>query len=334
MDNEDRIVYLNYFKNGKENQFGFFYKARNLYFAHSYFQPEKSHYLLFNSWTKGVETQESLGVNFKSLGVKELSKDKTNKFKSATEILNSEEKFVVKTINKKEEKLKRKIRFILEDLYKLKSFQKLRDFADEQADLSKLEKKIKINNIKINFKEKEHYKRRNELFEKSKALKSNIDLMESRLKEARKQLDKIQKMSVGKGENSLQTIKPVFHQRSQRTQVLETKKVEYDIVEIENLKFCIGKSSAGNDNMRKEWAKKDDIWFHLDGETSPHIIMKGTTTITDEVLRSVAKLMNQYIKKENKELNLIYTAVKNLKGIKGVRGSVNFKKEKHIRVIL
>ena len=78
---------------------------------------------------------------------------------------------------------------------------------------------------------------------------------------------------------------------------------------------------------------RDDIWFHLDGDKSSHIIIKlGNHSLEYELLQIIGSVMLDYSKFNYLEANLIYTQVKNLKGVPGITGSVNYKKEKRIRI--
>ena len=96
----------------------------------------------------------------------------------------------------------------------------------------------------------------------------------------------------------------------------------------------VGLSANGNDELRKNWAKKDDLWFHLEDLRSPHIICKlNNEVLSENVLKLIGSVMIDYSEFDFSEANLIYTQVKNLKGVKGAPGMVNFKKEKHIKVL-
>ena len=119
-----------------------------------------------------------------------------------------------------------------------------------------------------------------------------------------------------------------------KTEVTKSAEKSYEIHDFGNLSLGIGLSSNGNDQLRSDWAKKSDYWFHLDGDKSPHIIIKlKDLSLTENVFIVVASAMISYSKMDYREANLIYTQVKNLKGVKGASGKVTYKKEKRIRVL-
>jgi predicted ribosome quality control (RQC) complex YloA/Tae2 family protein len=331
LSDEDRIIYLEYIKYGKINTMGFFYLGRSLYFANHYFDLKDEQFKTYCSW-KSKKNENMLEENFKELtDTCELDKEKENKLIPITEIIEREEKSLTKEVNKKFKKLTRKIELIKGDLSKMENYKELYDFADSNQDLSELNKKITINGIKINFIEKEHFKRRDQLFKKAKSLKNKIEFMRNRLEKAEKENFQIKK---DKLVNNLKTIKPVMYQAKSEKKLPEDKKNDFNIIEIRGLKAAIGVSAKGNDQLRKEWASKEDMWFHIDGDISPHIIIKGWDKTDEEVLTQVARLFKTEMKLNTDEINIIYTQVKNLKGVKGVKGLVNYKKEKHIRIIL
>ena len=59
----------------------------------------------------------------------------------------------------------------------------------------------------------------------------------------------------------------------------------------------------------------------------------GSVVTRENILRLIGSVMIEYSEFDFSEANLIYTQVKNLKGVKGAPGKVIFKKEKHIKVI-
>ena len=67
----------------------------------------------------------------------------------------------------------------------------------------------------------------------------------------------------------------------------------------------------------------------MDGDTSPHAIVKADQLELNEFLFDVvASIILHYSGHDFTHANLIYTKVKDLKGVKGTPGKVIFKKEK------
>jgi predicted ribosome quality control (RQC) complex YloA/Tae2 family protein len=330
VEQNDRLIFLEYIKNKKLNTFGFFYLGRNLYFAHEYFNVKTNSIITYRSWDS-EKSDESIHDCFEALINNKINDTKKeNKFVSAQNILENEKKSLKKNKTKKTKKLERKISFIKEDLKKMSNYNALYSFADECQDLGTLPKKHTVEGIKISFKEKAHYKRRNELFEKAKKLKAKIPFMKDRLEDCKREYDLIRNKESFL--NDLKTIKP-FMTRAKKKEVKATKsQKEYLIIETENILMAKGNSASGNDQMRKEWANKDDLWFHVDGEKSAHIIVKKYNLPFENLCEEIAREFAKDLK--SNEINLIYTQVKNLKGVKGIRGMVNYKKEKHLRIKL
>lgn len=329
LNDKDRIIYINYFKYGKVNTFSLFYKGRELYFANKYYNLDKKNYETYCSWSSQKRDHISSDI-FEELGVEDLNKEKENNIVEIGVLLDRELSDARKIFKKDNKKLKRKIDNINNDLMKIKNFHKLYEFVESQPDLSKLDEKIRIHGVRFSFKEKDHYKRRDQIYSKAKKLKKIKPHMLNRLEQAKDDLIKIEKSDRVK--NNLSILKPII----KTIKKLNKSKVEngYIVKNIENLAVAIGKSSQGNDQMRKEWAKKDDWWFHLDNETSSHIIVKGSIDDILSKIESIALLMKEESKLNSNEVNLIYTQVKNLKGNKGTAGSVIYKKIKYIRVNL
>ena len=99
--------------------------------------------------------------------------------------------------------------------------------------------------------------------------------------------------------------------------------------------MAVGLNASGNDRMRKEWAGKDDWWIHATHGVSPHVIVKLKSSIASvidpEILRLAGSCLAEYMN-DRIEVDLIYTKVNMLKGVKGTPGKVTYKSEKHFRV--
>ena len=83
----------------------------------------------------------------------------------------------------------------------------------------------------------------------------------------------------------------------------------------------------------KAFAKKNDLWLHLDGHKSGHMFVKGDREPRMDELSVLGSALVDYSGLKIADIPLLFTQVKNLKGVKGVAGMVNYKKEKHLLVI-
>ncbi len=335
IDESDRIFSIDYAKWGRINKFTFFYNARNLYFANFFFDPDKGTTRLFKSWTMKTEDAKSFSFEiFDDVGRSQLDKSNLNLEISPLKSLLAKEKRSAMTGasgGKSKKFLNRKKRRILEDLNKVNTISKLKEMT-EAEDLTRLPMKNKIDGVKLNFKFKDHYKRRDEVFTKIKKLNKAKKILDLRLKDTEESLSTFKNISL---ENNLRPIAPVWKtQKNTKTTTVSNEK-NYKVISGEICQLGIGTTAQGNDQLRSEWAKKTDYWFHLDGDKSPHIIARiDGNVLTPEIINLAASALAEYSQFDYEEVNLIYTQVKNLKGVKGSAGKVIFKKEKRIRSLV
>lgn len=336
IDSKDRVVKITYHKWGRDNHFYLFYKARQLYFANTYFDTKDNEFYDFKSWNNKKLKSAGLGFEiFDEVGRTSLENKEydSSDIPTMSKLLKKEEsKAELKVLEGKSKKfLKRKIKNIENDLIKVDKWPSIIKYIDEVEDISKSERKIRIDGIEIKFKEKEHYLRRDELYTKIKKLKKAKKILELRLHDTKNILLKFDKKDVVK--STLPTTKPVWTSQKPKLEVLTDKDNDFKVIKNDAMQIAIGLSSKGNDQMRKNWASKNDYWFHLDGDKSAHVILKNNNKIIDiDLLKLVASVIVTYSKLNYRTANLIYTQVKNLKSVKGSPGKVIYKKEKRIQV--
>lgn len=334
IDEKDRIFKIDYRRYGQKNTMMFFYCGRELYFANRYFNEKKLTRELFCSW-KGTLEDTFRGDDFEifdEIGRKDIENKKSQtKNRNFSLLIKAEYKKAETTAigGKSLKFLKRKEKKILSDIENTKMISRLQDIANLK-DLTSLPMKNKFERIKLNFKTTEHYKRRDEVFTKIKKLKKAKSILSLRLEDTQK---KITEYGTNKNlQNILKTVTPLWMNKTKSITKIETKQ-EYKIFSIDLCDLGVGTTARGNDSLRKEWGRKLDMWFHLDGDKSPHIIVKMKNSILDEKLFQIISVcMKKFGNISGDEVTLVYTPVKNLKGVKGVAGKVIFKKEKRIRV--
>lgn len=335
LDEKDRIIKIDYGRFGHTNSLMLFYKGRELYFANIFFDEKTKRFQVFRSWMKGSSEVENTDFSvFDELGRKDIDKNKSTTLSvSISKLLNDEKKKALSllTSGKSKKFLIRKKKNISADITQVNKWPKLVEFIQNHGEFDKLKRKEVIVGFKISFKNKEHYKRQDELYLKVKKLKKAQKILSLRLEDTQESLDKQEFLDF---ENKLKIIKPIWFQ-SFKSDAVEIKKEKgYVVHTFKNFHVGVGISAIGNDQMRKAWAKKDDVWFHAHGDKSPHVIVKMKNSNLDvELFKIIASAMLHYMKSSSTEINLLYTAVKNLKGVKGVAGSVNYKKEKYITVL-
>ena len=334
IDTKDRILSINYHKWGHVNKFGIFYFGSKLYFSHHFFDSKAKKMNLYRSWSKKSKVISEVNIfeTFDEIGRKDLDKKKVKPLVDINVLLKKELELAEtnKEKNKSKKFLERKINRIYEDLKRVSRWEQLYELANKENNLAKYPHKTKLFDINIKFEEKDHFKRRNQIFEKAKKLKKAVPILKQRLENTQNSLNNPNRSEYS---NKLTPIKPYWNDLKVNSK--ETSKSENNIIFFNHpeMKIAIGLNAKGNDEARKNWANKEDLWFHMDGDKSSHIFVKLINSVLDqEKLKIIGGAMLEYSKLHYSEVNLIYTAVKNLKGVPGIAGTVNYKKEKRIRV--
>jgi predicted ribosome quality control (RQC) complex YloA/Tae2 family protein len=108
--------------------------------------------------------------------------------------------------------------------------------------------------------------------------------------------------------------------------------LDFKVFSMDRCMIAVGKSSRGNDQLRSKWAGKEDLWLHLDGIKSAHVVIKMKSGLPgNEEINLASSILAHFSHFPGEWIPVIYTQVKNLKGVSGVAGMVTYKKEKHLR---
>lgn len=322
----------------QKNALKFFYKGRKLYFANYHYDPKQDCMKLFRSWTlENTDYPNESFDYFDEVGRKELAeKNKTPaeapKF-SIDQLLAKELRDAQHTKEKKKSKkfnIRKRDR-IMADLEVVNRWEVLQRIAFDTEDFTKFPQKCVVDGFKLRFKESEHFKRRDEVFAKVKKLKRAQGFLETRLKDVLAACAGLVETS---DVNQVPVTKPFWHQKkkdpNKSTHIPSTG--GYKIFAFPGFEMGVGLTAIGNDELRRNWAKKDDTWFHLDQVKSPHIIIKNNKVLDEETLKLIGSVMIDFSTFDFSEANLVYTQVKYLKGVKGAAGKVIIKKEKRVKV--
>ena len=98
---------------------------------------------------------------------------------------------------------------------------------------------------------------------------------------------------------------------------METRVEEVYIPKLkQNVVFTIGKNANGNDEAISD-AGPEDIWFHLEGQSSCHVIATVPEDLGRKergyILRKGAELCKQNSReKSGKNVEIVYTKIKNV----------------------
>jgi predicted ribosome quality control (RQC) complex YloA/Tae2 family protein len=175
------------------------------------------------------------------------------------------------------------------------------------------------------------FERRNVVFQKIKKLRRGEGILNERLKS-------VEEMLEGKEEtkemiSSLPVIRPIWG-KTESPKPAQTLNPHHDfrVIKLDNCQLGVGNNANGNDQLRNKWASKEDIWFHLDGIKSAHAILKLDSPVvpSPELVNLVASILAYFSHFNGDWIPIIFTSVKNLKGVTGAPGMVTYKKEKHL----
>ncbi len=319
-DDLDRILLL---KLSNESCFAFFWRGPQLYFLHYY--TKEGQKKLFRSWRSSeksdleswqeIKNDKELFLYFDEVGRSEhsgsiFSKRKIEKYfeeqkdkSSETGLSSSRKKFFL-----------RKIERIENDLKKVKKWEEFRDKAE--AALT--------------------YDERNTFYEKSKKLRQAQILLQGRLSDTLKEKTQ-EELKPKRAAYDDKVVNPIFEKQDTKPVEANIKQKtthDIDIFSWGNVKIAVGISSSGNDYLRREWAHKEDWWFHMEGERSAHVVVKikNISEISDELYELIGSMVRDYSQVSFEEIPLIFAQVKNLKGIKGSKGSVTISRPRYRRV--
>lgn len=242
-----------------------------------------------------------------------------------------------KQVTRKSKFLKRKIENIANDISRLSNLISLQEKVsaleehEVQEDIYLYgEYKLKIKKG-LNF-----YQKRDFIFQKIKSFRVAKVILEKRLVEAKKEsFTFIDSPIVNQGRQF--AVMPEWKSSKGSKKVLSgDDNVPFDQYQIsDGTVIAHGKNATANDWLRSKWSRKEDYWFHLENKTSGHVFVRlSSRSFDQEFLSVIASLLaSSESRMIGAEIDLIYTQVKNIKGIKGQPGAVTMKKTKQVRLV-
>ncbi len=335
----DRILIVPYIKYAKTSYFCYFWSGRKAYMINAFYPDDKKAMRVFTNWRGGIPliepSKSDLISLFDEVGRSEQKKDFSVVHSSIEDILEKEkgQHVLEKVYSKKEKIMRRKVGLIQGDLKKILEHEDLKKYISKGEEQLKNLTEIKLGSFNFKF----HgitspHQKANLIFERIKKLKGAQSLVEERLKKTEHDLENIRSNPVDELE--------VKNLPGPKFQVLKTERVtrktaqDWDEFRLNSFRFAIGKSAHGNDDLRSTFSHKEDWWMHLDQKQSAHLVLKASwPTLSPDEQNILASALLEYSGIDISSHNLIpiiYTQVKNLKGVKGAAGSVIFKKEKRI----
>ena len=343
MDSLDRILIIPYTKFNLQNYFMYFWQGRKSYLLHAFYPSPKEAMKVYTSWAGDITLSSTENILnelltlFNEVGRTEISKDQVVKnIGSIDDILKKEGEATAreKLISKKEKSLKKKLNFIHDDLSKVREWENLKKFAtredlslEHNQDLTIGSHNFKLHNLST------HHQKVGLIFEKIKKLQKAQKILESRKENTEEELRNVPQLITE--EIEIKNLPgPKFEVK--KAKAPQKSKNEWWEFSLGLKQFAIGKSAQGNDDLRSNYASKEDWWIHLDQKESAHLVLKSDWhQLTSQELQIIVSALAEYSKidvKNSPLIPIIFTQVKYLKGVKGRPGLVIFKKEKRMSV--
>lgn len=322
----------------------YFWSGRKSFLLHAFYPDLNSALKVFTSWKGDILMRESTTLKeellelFEDVGRIDIGKDTgISKEGEIKEILDKEEAATgrEKLISKKEKSLKKKLKFIHDDLSRVREYEAMKAFAKKEE--VSLENKDELTLGSHHFKLRSltgHHQKMNLVFEKIKKLQKAEKILELRQSSTEDELSKVSTLIPEEVE--LKNLPgPRFEVKKEKKELIAKK--DWWEFKINDKSFAIGKSAQGNDELRSSYASKEDWWIHLDQKESAHLILKADWhKLAADEIQILASALAEHSKIDLKAHSLIpilYTQVKYLKGVKGKAGLVLYKKEKRMALL-
>lgn len=311
----------------------FFWRGRDLFFAQAFSKNDDA--FLFRSWDGKVELDKSV---YEDLGFKDVFVEigfgekigTINNFDIDSYLNNetgkSNSKIKQKKQLKKSIKLKEKLS---RELNAIEKGIELISYQNEKLDdvQSIGEGRFKISFIGI----EGHYKKRDHLFSQVKKWKTSKNIILKKILELDRNTSNKGNPSQVK-ENAViynKIVSPIWGYQKVTKKV--EKKEHYITFSYNDFMCFIGRNSGENDYLRSKVSQKKDLWVHVENMPSGHLYIRGGKPNLED-LRVLTSALIDLCNMKLQEIPIIFTLASNLKGLKGKKGAVTFKKEKRLTV--
>lgn len=310
-------------KDTENNYFSIGYHQRELFFI----TQEKD--LCFTSWDNRIIPKVDLKLiesdfskHFKILDIEKYVDDEEKKSVGVLE-RKKREKFLI-----------RKIENIKKDIITSEKWKEIEnELLEDQIDLSGVEvishgQKFNLIGLKTDWEKKDF------IFKRIKKMKRGFALLSERLQESEKELELTEKGQFKKEITKEKAIQVLWKVSGKNKKQESSSVGDYKEIHFKNLTGIIGLNANGNDQIRS-MANKNHFWFHIENYTGSHLILKtddiGRFTMED--FSFIASVLRDFSKLDILEIPIMFSQVKNLKGMKGVKGEVIVSKPKYMRCI-
>ncbi len=347
---KEKMCHLQFLKKDQAKDFYYIPSGNELYFCICHTHERNQKKTVLKSWEgkrkEVLEIPDPLAIYqdfIKSIKKRDFEKDSS--------AMNSDKAFGIylikssrQVIKKKIKFLKRKITNISQDLETNKKWRKLYEIADSKVDLGNiLPPHFLVEGVKIRVDGSEGQGKIYDLiYSKAKRLRKGEGILSVRLDQARSEL-----ASLLDGED-LEEIEtaykryeaPVWKDMSRSEKLgrahqkdIRANQNEVDFFKVGEFSGGIGKSAKGNDFLRS-WGNKDDMWLHIDNEEGCHVVLRiqNLLELNSIALTAIAGAIAHYSGVKRSEVNLVYSEVGGIKGIKGRPGAVTIKRPRYLTV--
>ena len=328
VDDKHFLVLFPFKNEHTDNSFSFGYKDRQLFFI------KQSKDEIYTSWNGETVTRSSITTLVDQfLGEKILPDSSRPAAWTLEKYFEDEHKKISgKPIQKKKEKfLEKKMTNISHDLDDVQKWHLIEeDLLLENIELGGQQSMIHGHKIKFNS-QLNHWQKRDIVFGKIKKLKKAEKILKVRLGDTEEELFKVRQGEFEFEVTKEKAIAPLW----QTGQAYKTKQISGHNVKafkLKNLFGMIALDAESNDWLRSQ-SSKEHYWFHIENYPGAHCLLKtdDLALINGEDLSAIASLLRDHSQLEITEIPVIYSQLKNVKGLKGAQGKVLIKKPKYIR---
>ncbi|MBC7430101.1 MAG: hypothetical protein H7336_15910 [Bacteriovorax sp.] len=326
---EKHFMALFHFKNEHtDNSFAFGYKDRQLYFIK---QNKEEIYTSWNGETSSGKTIPDLAdVLMGSRAT--IDTARSSSWTLEQYLIDEQKKVSGKPIQKKKEKfLEKKLNNITNDLLSAEKWQLIEeellseDFEFDEDQNNFYGHKVKLG-PHLNL-----WQKRDVVFCKVKKLKRAEIILKERLKETGEELSKVK---VGEFEFEVtkeKVIAPLW-QSGSAAKIKHNSEHNVKNFRIKNISGMVSLDAESNDWLRSQ-GSKDHYWFHIEDYPGAHCLVKSDDIglLNGEDLSAIASMLRDYSQLEITVIPVMYSQLKNVKGLKGAQGKVIVKKAKYLR---
>ena len=329
VDDKTMVSLLHFKTEHTDNSFLFGYKERQLFFA------KQTKDEIYTSWNGETVKSDNILSLVDPFGP-DKAQNSSQKVAMIEDYLKAEQKKVSgQPVQKKKEKfLSRKIDNITHDLEEVKNWSLIEDdLKEERIDLSADELKIHGQKIKL-YGMNSPWLKRDVIFKKIKKLKKAEEILTTRLSESQEEFENVKRGDFEFEVTKEKVIQPLWITHASKQSKSQNSEYNIKNFKLKNLTGVIALDAASNDYIRTI-CSKDHYWFHIENYPGSHCIVKTDdfSKLSLDDLAAIASLLRDYSRLEIREIPVLYSQLKNVKGMKGVKGEVIIKKPKHLRCL-